>query len=322
MRRRDVLAAGLAAACTIPFRALGSQYPSKVITICHGFAVGGNADSIARVLAAELAQSFGQPVIVESRPGAGGTIAANHVARARPDGYTLMLATGGHAVAGALYRKLRYDPVSDFQSISTVTTFPFLLVVGANGLYPTLASLLHRASASPRSIAYGSAGIGSTHHLAMELLGRKANTELLHVPYRGDAALVTALLANEVPLIIAPPTAVTQHVKAGKLRVLATTGSKRWTPMASVPTVMESGVPGYEVVSWAGLMAPANSSPAIVDVLQASVAKALESPTVRATLTEIGGTATSSSPEQMTKLLVNDLQKWRAVVSESNIPKQ
>lgn len=322
MLRRDVLAAGLAAACTIPFRALGSQYPSKAITIYHGFAVGGNADSIARVVAGELGQNLGQPIIVESQPGAGGTIAANHVARARSDGYALMLATGGHAVAGALYRKLRYDTVSDFQSISTVTTFPFLLVVRADGPYRDLASVLRAASVSPRSIAYGSAGIGSTHHLAMELLAKKANTELLHVPYRGDAALVTALLSNEVPLIIAPPTAVAQHVKAGKLRVLATTGPKRWAPMANVPTVMEAGVPGYEVMSWAGLMAPAHTPSAIVDVLHASVGKALASQKVRATLSEIGGTATSSSPEQMTNLIATDLQKWRAVVSESNIPKQ
>jgi tripartite-type tricarboxylate transporter receptor subunit TctC len=322
MRRRRFLAAGLTLACAAPLTASAQDYPDKPIKIYQGFAAGGNADTIARVVGAEMSKGLGQPIVVEAQTGAGGTIAAGTVARARPDGYTLLLATGGHAVAGALYNRLNYQTVSDFQMISTVTFFPFLLVVRADSPYKGLAELLAAARADARSVSYGTAGIGSTHHLAGELLVRSAKVEMLHIPYRGDAASVTALLGGEVPMIIAPPTAVMPNIKAGKLRALAATGAQRWSAMPELPTVAEQGVPGYDVRSWAGFMAPAGTPRPVVERLRAETLKALQVPAVRARLEEMGGEARGSTPEEMTTMVAAELKRWTTVVTDANIPRQ
>ena len=322
MRRRRFVAAGLILACAAPLTASAQDFPDKPIKIYQGFAAGGNADTIARVVSAEMSKGLGQPFVVEAQTGAGGTIAATTVARARPDGYTLLLATGGHAVAGALYNKLNYQTVADFQMISTVTFFPFLLVVRADSPYRSLAELLAAARADARSVSYGSAGVGSTHHLAGELLVRSAKAELLHVPYRGDAASVTALLGGEVPLIVAPPTAVMANIKAGKLRALATTGAQRWSAMPEVPTVAEQGVAGYDVSSWAGFMAPAGTPRPVVERLRSETLKALQVAAVRARLEDMGGEARGSTPEEMTTMVSAELKRWTAVVNDAHIPRQ
>ncbi|MBO9649496.1 MAG: tripartite tricarboxylate transporter substrate binding protein [Variovorax sp.] len=322
MQRRQVLAAGLSLACSIPMISQADGYPDKPIRVVQGFAAGGNADTIARIVGAEMSKTLGQPLMVDALTGAGGTIASGAVARAKPDGYTLLLATGGHAVAGALYSKLSYQTVTDFQAVSTITFFPFLIVTRADSPYASLADLLKAARANSGSVSYGTAGIGSTHHLAGELLVKMSDTSMLHVPYRGDAASITALLSGEVPFIIAPPTAVMGNIKAGKLRPLATTGSQRWSQMPELPTVSEQGVPGYEVTSWAGLMAPAGTPRLIVDQLNAAVQKALQVPQVRARLEEMGGDARGSTPEAMATMLQNELKKWTVVVNEAQIPKQ
>ncbi|WP_431121985.1 tripartite tricarboxylate transporter substrate binding protein [Variovorax paradoxus] len=320
--RRLLVAAGLTLACAAPLHGLAQGFPDKPIKIYQGFAAGGNADTIARVVSTEMAKGLGQPFVVEAQTGAGGTIASGTVARAKPDGYTLLLATGGHAVAGALYNKLSYQTVTDFQMVSTITYFPFLLVVRADSSYRSLAEMLAAARADARGVSYGSAGIGSTHHLAGELLVKSANVELLHVPYRGDAASVAALLGGEVPMIIAPPTAVLANIKAGKLRALATTGAQRWSQMPELPTVAEQGVPGYDVRSWAGFMAPAGTPRSIVDRLHAETLKALQVPAVRARLEEMGGEARGSTPEEMTTMVAAELKRWTTVVNDARIPKQ
>jgi tripartite-type tricarboxylate transporter receptor subunit TctC len=320
--RRLLVAAGLALACAAPLQGLAQGFPDKPIKIYQGFAAGGNADTIARVVSTEMAKGLGQPFVVEAQTGAGGTIASGTVARAKPDGYTLLLATGGHAVAGALYNKLNYQTVTDFQMVSTITYFPFLLVVRADSPYRSLAEMLAAARADARGVSYGSAGIGSTHHLAGELLVKNANVELLHVPYRGDAASVAALLGGEVPMIIAPPTAVLANIKAGKLRALATTGAQRWSQMPELPTVAEQGVTGYDVRSWAGFMAPAGTPRPIVDGLHAETLKALQVPAVRARLEEMGGEARGSTPEEMATMVATELKRWTTVVNDARIPKQ
>jgi tripartite-type tricarboxylate transporter receptor subunit TctC len=321
-RRRLLVAAGLAMACAAPLDGMAQGYPDKPIKVYQGFAAGGNADTIARVVGAEMTKGLAQPFVVEAQAGAGGTIAAATVARAKPDGYTLLLATGGHAVAGALYNRLAYQTVSDFQMVSTITYFPFLLVVRADSPYRGLSEVLAAARADARSVSYGSAGIGSTHHLAGELLVKSAKAEMLHIPYRGDAAAVTALLGGEVPMIVAPPTAVMANIKAGKLRALATTGAQRWGQMPELPTVAEQGVPGYDVRSWAGLMAPAGTPRPIVDRLQTETLKALQAPGVRARLEEMGGEARGSTPEEMTTMVAAELKRWTAVVNDAHIPRQ
>lgn len=321
-RRRLLVAAGLTVACATPLAGLAQGFPDKPIKIYQGFAAGGNADTIARVVSTGMAKGLGQPFVVEAQTGAGGTIASGTVARAKPDGYTLLLATGGHAVAGALYNKLNYHTVTDFQMISTITYFPFLLVVRADSPYRGLGEMLAAARADARGVSYGSAGIGSTHHLAGELLVKSAKVEMLHIPYRGDAASVAALLGGEVPMIIAPPTAVLANIKAGKLRALATTGAQRWSQMPELPTVAEQGVPGYDVRSWAGFMAPAGTPRPIVERLHAETLKALQAPAVRARLEEMGGEARGSTPEEMTTMVAAELKRWTSVVNDAHIPKQ
>lgn len=319
MQRRHFIAAG-AALAALP--AWSQAYPERAIKIYQGFAPGGNADTIARVVSTEMAKTLGQAFVVEAQTGAGGTIASGTVARARPDGYTLLLATGGHAVAGALYNSLPYKTVADFEMVSTITYFPFLVVTSADAKLRNFSDLLSAARTTPGGLAYGTAGIGSTHHLAGALLSKMAKAPLLHVPYRGDAAALTALLAGDVPFIIAPPTAVMANIKAGKLRAVAATGPQRWPGLADVPTVAEQGVPGYEVRSWAGLLAPAGTPRAVVDRLNAETLKALQLPAVKSRLEDMGGEARGSTPEEMKAMVASELQKWTQVVADANIPKQ
>jgi len=306
---------------TVP-PAWSQTYPDRAIKIYQGFAPGGNADAIARLIGGEISKGLGQAVVVEAQAGAGGTIAAGTVARAKPDGYTLLLATGGHAVAGALYNTLAYKTVADFEFVSTITYFPFLLVTNADSKYRTFDQLLTAARAAPRAVAYGTAGIGSTHHLAGELLSKMAKADMLHVPYRGDAASLTALLAGDVPFIIAPPTAVMSNIKAGRIRAIATTGPQRWPGLPDVPTVAEQGVTGYDVRSWAGLIAPVGTPRAVVERLNAETLKALQLPAVRTRLEDMGGEARGSTPEEMKTLVASELHRWTQVVAEANIAKQ
>jgi len=302
--------------------AFAQNYPDKNIKIMQGFAPGGNADAIARAVGSEISKSVGQAVVVEAQAGAGGTIAATTVAKAKPDGYTLLLATGGHAVAGAIYNNLNYKTVQDFEMVSTITYFPFLIVINAENKIANFPALLSQAKANPGKIAYGTAGIGSTHHLAGELLASMAKADLLHVPYRGDAGSITALLAGDVPFIIAPPTAVLTNIKAGKLKAIAATGPQRWAGLPDVPTVAEQGVPGYDVRSWAGLMAPAGTPKSVIDKLNAETLKTLQLPHVKTRLEEMGGDVRGSTPDEMKNMVAFETQKWIQLVNNAKIPKQ
>jgi hypothetical protein len=288
----------------------------------QGFAPGGNADAIARSVGVEISKGLGQSVVVEALAGAGGTIAAGTVSRAKPDGYTLLLATGGHAVAGALYNNLSYKTVQDFEMISTITYFPFLLVVSTEGKIANFQTLLAEAKANPGKISYGTAGIGSTQHLAGELFASMAKLDLLHIPYRGDSAAITALLSGDVPFFLAPPTSVLSNIRGGKLKAIAVTSSQRWAGLPDVPTVAEHGFSGYDVRSWAGLMAPAGTPRPIVDRLNMEVQKSLQLPNVKSRLEEMGGDARGSSPEEMKSMVTSELQKWIQVINNAKIPKQ
>ncbi|MDM0056949.1 tripartite tricarboxylate transporter substrate binding protein [Variovorax fucosicus] len=323
MNKRNFVAACAiwAAFATLPAMAQPT-YPDRAIKIYQGFAPGGNADAIARAIGVEMGKALGQPIVVEAQSGAGGTIASTTVARAKPDGYTLLLATGGHAVAGALYNTLPYKTVADFDMVSTVTYFPFLIVVNASSKFQNFPEVVSAAQAAPGTVAYGTAGIGSTHHLAGELLARMAKAPMMHVPYRGDAAALTALLAGDVPFIIAPPTAVMSNIQAGKLRALATTGPQRWPGLPGVPTVAEQNVPGYDVRSWAGLMAPAGTPRPVIERLNAETAKALQVAAVRQRLEDMGGEARGSTPDEMKAMVARELDRWTQVVADAKIPKQ
>jgi tripartite-type tricarboxylate transporter receptor subunit TctC len=224
-------------------------------------------------------------------------------------------------VAGALYEKLPYNTVTSFQPVSTITFFPFLLVTNAESRFRTLGDVLAAAKAEPGKVPYGTAGIGSTHHLIGELLGRMAGVDLLHVPFRGDAASITALLGNEIPVVVAPPTAVLGHIKSGKMRPLAATGYERWRGLPDVPTVAEQGVAGFHVRSWAGWLLPAGAPAAVVERLNAETLKALQVPAVRSRLEDLGGEARGSTPAEMGSMLAAEVQKWTRLVADARIPR-
>ncbi len=320
--RRSFLASAGALGAAAAWPARAQAYPDRPLKLVQGFAPGGNADTIARLVGAQMQQGLGQPIVVETMTGAGGAIASAAVARARPDGYTLLLATGGHVVAAAMMARPTYRAAADYEAISTITFFPFLLVVPADSKHAGLGSLLEAARAAPGTVGFGSAGVGSTHHLAGELLARMAKAPLLHVPYRGDSASLTGLLSGDVASVIAPATAVLGQLRAGKIRAIATTGPQRWPVLPDVPTVAEQGVPGYDVRSWAGLLAPAGTPRPIVERLNAEASKALQAPEIRQKLVDIGGEARGSTPDEMKAMIVAEEQKWSRLVAEARIPRE
>jgi tripartite-type tricarboxylate transporter receptor subunit TctC len=323
MQRRTLLRA----AAALPFataagRGNAQAYPSRPIRIFQGFGPGGNADTIARLIGNEIAKTLGQPVVVETRPGAGGNLAAETVAKAPPDGYSLLLVTGGHTVSGAIYRNLPYDPVDGFEMISTITQFPFLFVVRADSPYQTLRALLDAGRAKPDAIAYASAGIGSTHHLTGELLAKMSGVPMLHVPYKGDAAAITSLLGGEIPLAVGTPTVVMPQARGGKLRVLAVSGGARWSVMPEVPTADEAGVPGFDVRSWTGLAATGGTPRPIIERLNAEIQRALQLPEVRARIDTLGAETRGSTPQELRDRVAAELARWKKVISDSKIPQQ
>jgi len=298
------------------------EFPVHPLKIVQGFAAGGNADTAARVLGNEMSKSLGQPIVVETRPGAASTIAADLVAKAAPDGYTLLLVTGGHPVAGALYKSLPYNTVDSFQMISTATFFPFLVIVRGDSPAQNLRALLDAARAKPDTVTFGSAGIGATQHLTGELLGKMAKVKLVHVPYKGDTAAIAALLGNEIRFIIAPATAALGQLRAGRLRALAATGPTRWEGLPDVPTVAESGVADFDVRSWMGLATTHGAPRAIVNRLNAVMLRALQVPEVRAKFAEMGGEVRGSTPEEMRARVERELQNWSRVIHDAGIERQ
>jgi tripartite-type tricarboxylate transporter receptor subunit TctC len=318
MKKLLILLAGLACAAS----ALAQEYPSRPIKLMHGFAPGGNADTSARILAAELAKSMNVPVVVEPKPGAGGNIGADAVAKSAPDGYTLLLVTGGHAVVGPLYNSLPFRPLEDFEWISLATTFPFAFVVRTGGKYQTLPELIAGAKARPDNVTFGTPGIGATPHLVGEYFGSLVGAKFLHVPYKGDSAAITALLGGEIDFIITAPTAALPHIKAGKLKAVAVSGATRWKGLPDVPAAQESGAPGFDVKSWVALAAPAGTPRPIVLRLHAEMQKLLQVPDARGKLEGMGGEVQGSTPEEMRARVAEEMQRWARVIREANIPRQ
>ncbi|MFP8778538.1 tripartite tricarboxylate transporter substrate binding protein [Hydrogenophaga sp. RWCD_12] len=317
---------GAALALTLPLAwptVAGAQtYPERPVRVLHGFAAGGNADVVARLVATELAKGLGQPLVVEPKAGAGGTIAAASVASAKPDGYNLLLATGGHAISGVLYDKLPYDTAKSFQPISALTSFPFLVVVNAASPYNNLGDLLKAAKAKPNPMTFGSAGVGTGQHMTGELLANRAGAAFTHVPYRGESASVTALLGNEVDFVVIAPTTALPQVKAGKLRAVATSGSARWSGLPEVRTVAEQGLPNFEVHSWTALLAPSGTPQPVIDRLNAQVVTVLQDAALRSKLAEAtGGDVRASTPKELQATIEADLKRWAQLVKDAKIQK-
>ncbi len=322
MKKHLLTFLGAAMALSLPLTVGAQTYPERPVRVLHGFAAGGNADVVARLVGAEMAKGLGQPIVVEPKAGAGGTIAAATVATAKPDGYNLLLATGGHAIAGVLYDKLPYDTAKSFQPISALTSFPFLVVVNAASPYNNLGDLIKAAKSKAKPVTFGSAGIGTGQHMTGELLANRAGADFTHVPYRGESASVTALLGNEIDFVVIAPTTALPQVKAGKLRALGTSGSNRWSGLPDVPTVAEQGVPNFEVRSWTALLAPAGTPQPVIDRLNAQVTTALQDSGLRSKLAEAtGGDVHASTPKELQTTIESDLKRWAQLVKDAKIQK-
>ena len=294
------------------------KYPDRPVRLVVGFPPGGSSDTVARVVAQHLSTFIGQPVVVENKPGAGGVIGSDEVAKAAPDGYTLLLATAGHSTAAAMMKKLPFDAVKDFAWITTVTTYPFAIATSASSGITSLEDLIAKAKASPGKISYASAGVGTSHHLLGEWLSSEAGIELIHVPFKGGTSPLTEVLTGRVDVMIETMTLVLPHMKSGKLRGLAVTSPAPMSYLPDVPSASKT-VPNFVFQSWLGIAAPAGTPPAIVQKLNADLRKVLAVPEVQQRLATLGGGAAPVSPEQMRQQVATEIERWKMLVDNRKI---
>lgn len=296
-----------------------NTWPNKPIRIIVPFAAGSFTETAARTLGAELSQQWGQPVIVETKGGAGSTLGTDMVAKSAPDGYTLLVTDNSFAVSAALYDKLPYDPEKDIIKISTVAESPAVLMVKADTPYKSLKDLVDQAHKSPKQLTYGSGGQGSSAHLATELFFIQTNSELTHVPYRGVAAALLDLMAGRIDVGLSSAGSAAQHIKGGKLRGLAVVGKERHPLIPEVPTFTEAGFGSYDMVYWFGLMAPAGLPPAVLARIQQGVARAVEQPKVIEVFAAAGARALARSSADFSKKVQDESRVWKNVVIKSAI---
>ena len=318
MPRRAFLAALLLAAAG---GVLAEWSPSRAVKLVVPFAPGGQPDVVARALAEPLSKALGQPVVVENRPGAGGNIAAEAVARAAPDGHTLLVGTNGPlAVSPALYRNLPYDPLRDFAAVTLIGTSPNLIAVHPSLEASTLRELEARARAQPGKLNFASVGKGSISQLSMELLNVAAGMRTVHIPYNGGAPAVGALLAGDVQILSLNPTALLPHMQSGRVRIVAQTSAKRSPLIPDIPTVAESGHPGFEADVWMAVMAPAKTPPEAIARLHAELARIIRSPRMKASLWDRQWVDPLALPPAETLAVIRrESQKWGRAVKDAGI---
>ncbi len=293
------------------------QYPIKPVRFVLPYgAPGGAPDIVARVLAAKLSDAWGQQVVIEPRVGAGGTIGTEVVANAAPDGYTILLTSPSHAINATLYRKLPYDPIADFAPISLLVDVPNILVIHPSVPARSVKELIALAKARPGSLNYGSAGSGSSQHLAGELFKKMAGVNIVHIPYKGGGGVVIDLVAGQLQLTFGSATSM-PFVRSGRLIALAVTSAQRATSLPNLPTIAESGLPGYQAAAWYALFAPARTPKAIVDKVQAEVVRALKMPDVRERLAFETIQPVGSTSAELADLLPREIAKWGAILKES-----
>ena len=323
--RRAILAASLATAAlglvAAPAQAQ-ANFPSKGLRIVVPFGPGGVGDLTARIVAEKLTSQMGQPVVIDNRPGAGGVVAAESVARSDPDGYTMFLMSNGTAVTASLFNKLPFDTVKDFTPVSTLGYFDIAVVVPANSPHKTLGELVAFAKANPGKINIGSINIGSTQHLAAELFKSTAGIDAQIIPYNGSPALIGAIRGQQVDVAVEILAPVLTQIQGGALRALAVTGEKRSIVLPDVPTAVEAGVKDYVASSWNALAVPSKTPRAVVDRLQKEIATAVADPGVREKLRGLNIDARSSTPEQNATLLASDIRRWSGVIERAKIQKQ
>lgn len=314
--RLGLMGAGL----VLPATGRAEEYPGRTITLISPWAAGGTNDLLARLLAQELATAFGQPAVVENKPGASGVIGTSFVARAKPDGYTLTLgSTPNYTTAPILFTNLPYDPQRDFSPITLVATVPNVLVVTPSLNVHTVEELVGYAKAYPNELNYTSVGKGSTQHLSAKMFERMAGVEMLHVPYKGTAPGLQDLLAGRVHLSFENMPPVLPLIQSGALRAIAVTSLQRAQQLPDVPTLSESGMPGYESSVWYALFAPAGMPESIVNRLHQVVVASLRKPEIAARLSEIGVALTTSSPAEMKRFLKAEIEKWAGVIQAAGV---
>jgi len=319
---KSALIAALALAVAEGAMAQGG-YPGRPVTMVVGFAPGGGTDTVARVIARNLSESLGQQVLVENKAGAGGNIATEYVARAAPDGHTILLGSvGSLAVAPHVISGLPYDPLRDFAPITMAVVFANVLVVQPSLPAQNLAAFVKLAKERPGSVNYGSAGILSAGHLAGELLAIRAGTEMTHVPYKGGGPAMQGILGGQVMSVFSTPVSVAAHMKAGKLRALATTGTRRAALLPEVPTVAESGYPGYEAMNWYAYLAPAKTPKEIIARLNRELVKALNTPEVAVLLQQQGLEPSPGTPAELARYMEREYETWGKVVKQAGIKAQ
>lgn len=306
-----------------PLAAQAQAFPTKAITIVVPFSAGGTTDILARVLGQFISKDLGQPVIIDNRAGAGGNIGTQLVARAAPDGYTILMGTvGTHAINQSLYPKLAFDPIKDFAPLTRVALVPNLLVANPAQPFKTVKELMAYARANPGKVTFGSSGSGTSIHLSGELFKQMAGVDLQHVAYKGSAPAVNDLLGNHIAIMFDNMPSAISHVKAGKLRPLAVTTAQRSPALPDVPTVAEAGVPGYEATSWFGLLAPAKTPAPVVAKLNAAILKALADPDVKNKLLEQGAEPAGETPAQFAAFIASETVKWGKIVKQSGATAQ
>ncbi|WP_288251739.1 tripartite tricarboxylate transporter substrate binding protein [uncultured Hydrogenophaga sp.] len=312
----------LAALAPLVFSGLAlaqSAWPSKPIALVVPFAAGGTTDVLARALADRLSQSLGQPMVVESRPGAGATIGADFVAKARPDGYTLLMGAVHHTIAPSVYKRLPYDFSKDLVPVSTVAMVPNVLVVNASTPAKNVSELLALLKASPGKHSFGSNGNGTAQHLIGTQFQNSTGTQFIHVPYKGSGPLSSDLLGGQILMSFDTVTPVLPHIKAGKLRALAVTTGKRSGALPDVPTLDEAGLKGFDIGTWFGVLAPAGTPPEIVSRLNAEMVKVIQSPEFRARMAEIGAEPIGDSSAEMARRIAGETEKFGKLVKEAKV---
>jgi tripartite-type tricarboxylate transporter receptor subunit TctC len=318
-RRGFLLAALAAAAGLLPAASFAQAWPSRPIHLIVPYAAGGPVDLSARLLSAKLQEALGQPVVVENRPGAGGNIGAELVARSAPDGYTLVMgAIATHAINPALYPKLSYDPVRDFSHVALIVQVPNVLVVNNDVPARGVSQLVELLKKNPGKLDFASGSTGSTGHLAGELFKQMTGTYMVHIPYKGSSPAVTDLLAGRVQLMFDNLASALPNIKAGKVRALAVTTGKRSQFIPELPTLAESGLPGFDLTTWWGVMAPAGTPDVVVDRLAVEIAKAMELPDIKERFAAMGSEApTVHSPREFTAFVEKELKIYSQLVKRS-----
>jgi tripartite-type tricarboxylate transporter receptor subunit TctC len=307
------------AALLAPIGAQAQTYPSRPIKIVVPYAAGGAVDIVARTIGQPLSEALKQPVIIDNRPGASANIGMELVAKAAPDGYTLLMASNGIATNMTLFPQLAFDGQRDFAPVARIGYAPLVIVVPTSSPIKSLKDLIATAKAEPGKLTYASAGNGSSGHLAGELLKSTAKVDVLHVPYKGGAPAITDLLGERISFMPINPVEVIAHIRGGKLRALAVASDKRFPLLPDVPTAGEAGLPGYEASVWWGLVAPAKTPPEIVRQLNAETDKALANPAIANKLAELGVVVTPGTSEQFGAFIKSQTQLWSGVIKSAHI---